>query len=129
MRNAPVEANGFSLAEVVVAMLILTVGFLAMAGTTGHVFNRLQQSSRETERTVAVQHAVEEIRAQPFDDVDSRGEAQALTVGHYKVWWEVEPASSSRKVVRIQTRGPGYLSSGAWTDTLVTTTLISVYRP
>lgn len=129
MRNAQVEANGFSLAEVVVAMLILTVGVLAMAGMTGHVVSRLQQSNRETERTVAVQHAVEAIRAQPFADVESRGEEHALTVGHFNVWWEVEPVSASRKVVRISARGPGYLPRGGWSDTLVTTTLISIYQP
>ena len=98
--------EGFSLVELVVAMLILTVGLLAMAGATAYVVRATTLSELETKRAAAYQSALEEVRAMPFDEVDSG----SVEVGPITAEWSADPAGATgqtTKLITVFVSGPG----------------------
>src|SRR5690606_38066460 len=122
LRERPTD--GFSLVEVIIATLILSVGLLAMAGTMGHFYKLVRQSGYRTERTMAVQEVTERLRAMPYDLVTSRAPSSAEQVGEFRIWWNVtEPPVGRVKVVEIISSGPGY-----GTREVIDTTVINLLR-
>jgi len=120
--------GGFSLVEVVVAMVILTIGILAMVGSTGIVFLQLKDSGRATERALALQQVIEQMRSQPFDSVRTQAET-ATTIGDFRLWWRVTPVSTALKNVEIISEGPGIDSKMKWSATVRDTFGINIVRP
>lgn len=100
---------GFTLIEVVVAVVVLTVGLLGLAATTGWVVRQTTLSEVTTERGFALQTVVEELQAKPFDAVAS----DSRTVGHFSVTWTVTQ-SGDEKEVEVVTNGPGLRSSAGF---------------
>lgn len=101
-----VGTAGFSLVEVVVAMLILTVGLLGMAGGTAYVIRTTTLAEMETHRAAALQAGVEDVRAIPFEVV-SGGER---IMDPFTIRWEADPAGATNartKVITIFVEGPG----------------------
>lgn len=98
--------SGVGLIEVMIGMLVLTVGVLALAGSTTYMAVQLQAADLRTERQVARQQVFEELRAMPHDDVVSVAEGNAVERGSYTLWWTVSDASWALKEVEIYTRGP-----------------------
>ena len=70
--------DGVGLIEVIIGILILAVGILAMAASTTFVQVQLWSADMRTERSVARQQVLEELRAAPFDSVATRAEADAV---------------------------------------------------
>lgn len=100
------DRSGFSLVELVVAMLILTVGLLGMAGATAYVIQRTALSELDTQRAAALQGVIETLRARPFDEVES-GER---TLDALTVEWESDPSGATdqrTKMLTIVVGGPG----------------------
>lgn len=131
--TAPVLASpasvrgGFSLIEVIVAMLILAVGILATAASTGFIFTQLNDSGADTERAAAVQQVVEQLRASPFGEIETQTEGQAITVGRYRVWWTVEDQPNVKQVT-IVSEGPGFATGEGMVDTKRETVVTSIVR-
>jgi prepilin-type N-terminal cleavage/methylation domain-containing protein len=100
------SADGFTLVEIVVALVILTVGVLGLAGTTALVVRQVTASRIATERTVALQSAIEQVRAVDYDVLDG---ASSDTVGRFTVSWKVSDAGRSKLVQFVMT-GPGMRS-------------------
>lgn len=95
--------GGFSLVEVVVAVLVLTVGLLGLAAGTGWVIRSVEVARIETARSAALQSGVERLRSVDFDDLGSGSE----TVDGYEVTWtEVESTNRSR-LFEFEVVGPG----------------------
>lgn len=120
--------GGFSLVEVVIALMILAIGVLAMAASTGYVTTQLGAADLNTDRAVAVRYAVERLNSLPFDSLASRDRADAETVGAFRVWWDATAPSPVRTDVRVYTLGPGYRAGdrvGDRHDTLET----SIVKP
>ena len=106
MTSSPDPKRGFSVVEVVVALIVLTVGVLGLAATTVYVVQQTTLAEVATERAAAVQTVVEQLRARPYAALaDSSG-----TYGPYDVKWTVTPGARS-KLVTIVSVGPG-LQSG-----------------
>jgi len=125
MTTRPPEANGFSLVEVVAAMVILSMGILAMAASTGYVFTRLGDSGRSTERSLATQQVIEQLRSMPFANVQDG----STTIGDFTVSWRVvSQPSSGLKTVRIVNQGPGYVMGKGWSNTVRDSTEITLLR-
>lgn len=99
--------GGFSLIEVVVALVILAVGVLGLAGTTAVVVRQVTLADVTTERAAALQAVVERLRAAPYDSVDTGVD----TVGLFTATWTTSDLGRS-KIVRIVTVGPGLVSGG-----------------
>jgi len=103
----PADA-GFTLIEVIVAVVILTFGLLGLAGTTAWVVRTSTMAEAQTERTMALQTVVEQVRAIDFDDVGSGSE----DVGSFAVKWTVTSSTAQSKTVQVVTVGPGMSGTG-----------------
>jgi Tfp pilus assembly protein PilV len=57
MNEANNNPGGFSLVEVVVAILVLSFGLLAMAASTGYVATQLRSTTWDTQRNLARQQS------------------------------------------------------------------------
>lgn len=100
---------GFSLVEVVVALVILAVGVLGLAGTTAVVVRQVTLSNVTTERATALQTVVERLRATPYYTVAAGSE----TVGLFTAHWTVTEVDQS-KLLEIVTVGPGLVSGSGF---------------
>ena len=108
VRPPPVTAkdgkrSGFSLVELIISIVILSVGVLSMAGTSTWVVRQITISRLSTERTVARQSAIESIRASSFESaVGGSG-----TFGIFNVNWTVTEDAGAFKTFEIVTVGLG----------------------
>lgn len=93
---------GFTLIEVMVALVILAVGVLGLAGTTALVVRQVTLADVATERSAALQTVIEQIRAQDFDSVNTGAD----TVGSFTASWSTSDLGRS-KLVTVVTLGPG----------------------
>ena len=99
------RANGFSLVELVIAIMILAIGVLGMAGTTALVVKQVTLADINTERAAAYQGAIERIRATNANQLTSGSQ----TSGSFSVAWTLTDSTSLSKTVRIITTGPGLI--------------------
>ena len=97
------QRGGFSLAELIVAVVILSLGVLSMASTSTWVVRQITLSRLTTERTVARQSAIEGVLAVPFANIaGGTGE-----FGIFDVAWTVTANAGSYRTLRVVTVGPG----------------------
>ena len=93
--------------EVIIAIVVLAVGVLGMAGTTAYIVRQVTLADVMTERSVALQTIIERIQSIPFTSVGSGSD----TVGVYEIAWTSLSESSTSKLVTLVTRGPGLTTS------------------
>lgn len=94
--------DGFTLVELLVAVVVLTVGLLAFAGTTVVLIRQVTLAGLATERATAVQTVVEQLRALPYDSVGSGSDS----LGAFRVTW-TSTTLGATKEVQVVTLGPG----------------------
>jgi len=112
--HQPVARDGFSLVELVVALVILTIGILGLAGTTVYVVRQVAVAGMETDRAAALQAGIERMRAIGYDNIGTGTD----TVGQYTVSWSVSSTATNSKTMQVITTGPGYESTGDGTPSL-----------
>ena len=100
---------GFTMVEVIIAIIVLAFGLLGMAGTTALVVRQISLADVTTERAVALQTTLEGLQALPFDSVA----AGADSVGIFAIGWRVPAETSQWKNVEVITNGPGLSSEGS----------------
>lgn len=97
--------GGFSLIEVIVAMLILTVGLLALASGTGWILRSTEGARVDTVRAAALQSAVEEVRGLTPAELNDGG---TLTLpGGYTATFEAVGQTTNSVQVQIVLTGAG----------------------
>ncbi len=101
--------GGFTIIEMLVALVVVSVGLLAMASVMGTLVLQTRAADIRTERSFAVQQTAERLRAQSFSAITDRAEADAVTVGSYDVWWRVASSTSNKRQMQVFTKGPGYV--------------------
>jgi len=94
---------GFSMVEVIIAIVILAIGVLGLAGTTAYVVRNVTLSDLMTERSAAFQTIVDRVQSLPFDSVDSGSDS----IGVFSVAWSSVLDGPQNKIVTIVTVGPG----------------------
>lgn len=102
LRLPTASRSGFSLIELVVALVILAVGVLGLAAVTAFTVQNVTAAELDTERGQALQTVVEELRSMPFDSLKSGAD----TVGAFAVSWTVVD-NNGYATVNITTTGPG----------------------
>lgn len=120
--------DGFSIVELLVALVILSLGLLSMAATTGYVATQVRIADLRTERAAALHAAIEELRATPYDNLASRNEASARQFGSFRAWWTVSNITDNLKGVAVMTRGPAN-RAGAQSAAALDTFAITIARP
>ncbi len=121
---------GFSLVEVIIAMLILSVGVLAMGASTGFVMNQIQASQLRSERTAAVRQTTEILGGTAWGSLESvctNADANTFVTGNYNVRCEVS-ATGNLKRVRLITSGPSFVA-GRFQPVHVDTFVVSLAQP
>ena len=125
MRRAD-SAGGFTIIEVLIAIVILAVGMLALATTSIFATTRVKLADLRTEQSVAVQQAVELLRSMPYDSIRARTYTNALSVNAYDVWWNVTPQGRFLNRVTLFTEGPGYDAGSGWVEAERDTFLVEI---
>lgn len=106
-RTGSSPRSGFSLIEVVVAIVILTIGVLGLGGTTAYIVRQVTLADVMTERATALQSVIERVNAMPFANIGSGSDS----VGVFAVSWTSTADGGNSRVVRVITRGPGMATS------------------
>lgn len=107
--TVPVDRSeaGFTLVEMIAAIIILAIGLLGLAGTTGYVVRQTALAEATTERSMALQTVVETLRAQPYGSLGSG----TRTIGSFQVSWSVAATTGAATTMEVVTVGPGASSS------------------
>lgn len=95
--------GGFTMIEVIVAIIILAVGLLGMAGATGYLIRTVTLGDLMTERSIAFQSTLDRLQSLPYDSVTSGTD----TVGVYRVAWRAVDDGPQIKTLTVVTVGPG----------------------
>ncbi len=137
------ERGGFSLVELVVALVILTMGMLAMAAGSTFAGIQVRGAGLRSQRTAAVAAAIEQIRASAytttgFDAIASLPQSSAIKVGRFSAWYDVgAPTPALPNLVNpngvkrfiIHSQGPTYVSHKGWVTSSVEDVVFDLYRP
>jgi type IV pilus modification protein PilV len=97
--------RGFTIVEVLVAVLVLSVGLLALVGTAGMVTRMVGQGHRYTIASALASERVEMLRAQGCPDAGAGSE----TRGAYTISWrivDVAAGKGRRFFVSVQSPTP-----------------------
>ncbi len=133
--------GGFSLVELVIALVILTMGMLAMAAGSSFATIQVRGSGIRSQRTAAVAATIEQIRAgaataKGFDTIPPLPKASARLYGRISVWYDTAtppiPAlvnPSGVKRFTIWTQGPTYVAGKGWVASSVEGVVFDLYRP
>ena len=103
------------------AMLILTVGLLGLAGATGYMVRTVTLGDLMTERSVAFQSTIDGLQSLPYDSVTTGSDS----VGIFAISWDSVDDGPQSKLVTLVTVGPGvvpgsaHLQSSSVADTFV----------
>ena len=107
--------NGFTIIEVLVAMLVLTVGILAMATTAALVTRMIGQGQRYSEVSAVASQRFEMLRSRSCASL-SNGSA---TQGAFVLSWTVDSVGARARSVRVIVVSP--TTRGTRADTFATT--------
>ncbi len=86
--------QGFTIVEVLVAVLILSVGLLALASTAALVTRMIGQGDRYTEAATLASRRLEILRSQTCPNMANGSQ----TVGRFQVSWTVASIASGKGV-------------------------------
>lgn len=112
------EARGFTVVEVLVAVMIVSVGLMGLATTAGVVTRMIGTGHHLTRAASLAAERIEGLRAGGCPAAGRGGE----TRGSFVVTWEVAEASGGRaRDIVVRVTGP--TPAGARTDSLLTTQL------
>lgn len=121
------DRGGFSVVEVIVAMMILSFGVLAMGASTGYVMRQVRASELRSERVAAVREASELIRGTEWAQIPAVCGSGDLVANRYTVTCEATPNGRLMQV-RIRTTGPGY-QDGRFIPEMAETFAINLAQP
>ena len=87
------DKRGFTIIEVLVAVLVLTVGVLSLVGTAGLVTRMVAQGHIDSEATALAAQRFEILRSEGCANMAASG---STTDGPYTVGWRVLPVANDR---------------------------------
>jgi prepilin-type N-terminal cleavage/methylation domain-containing protein len=85
------KRNGFSLIEILIALVILSVTSLALAGLMVQTTKNTSSGGRMTEAATFAQDKLEELKATPWADMTSGSDRMSLNGMDYARTWTVVP--------------------------------------
>ena len=97
---------GFSVIELIMALIVLAFGVVGLATTTLFITRQLTLAEITTARTAATRSVLERIRATPYDSISSFGSG-GDTIGPMVISWRVTATTPQSPTLGIVTLGPG----------------------
>lgn len=94
--------------EVIIAVVVLAVGVLGLAGTTAYIVRQVTLADIMTERSMALQSVVERVQATPYANLVAGSDS----VGVFQVRWTVTVETAQSSLVTVVTTGPGLQAGG-----------------
>ncbi len=135
------ERAGFSIVELIIALVILTMGMLAMAAGSSYATISVRGSAMRSQRAAAVASMIEQTRAEGstlarFNALASIPQSSAQTIGRVQVWRTVALAPVSTVVnagglqrITIWTQAPRYQAGGRWITPAPEGFVFDLYAP
>lgn len=99
---------GFTMVEIIIAIVILAIGLLGLAGSTGYFVRTVTLADLLTERTFASQTVIDRLQSLPYANVVDGTD----TIGVFAVDWEAVDDGPQSKVLTVVTVGPGLSTGG-----------------
>lgn len=96
-------SGGFSIVELVIAIMILTFGVLGLASATGYMVRQITLAEVTSERTAALQTVVEQLKATPYDSLSAGSDS----IGNFLIRWEAVSNGVITRLFVVETVGPG----------------------
>ena len=121
--------GGFSLVEIIAAIMILSTGLLAMAASMTFVSAQLRSTAFDTQRTLARQQVIEQLRGTFFANLTTN--TTGVAVGRYTVRWNVTTPGGVGAVrqVSVITTGPAYRAKKGSRVVVADTATIEIVSP
>jgi Tfp pilus assembly protein PilV len=116
--------QGFTIVELVIAVIILSFAVLGLAGTTALVVRQVTLADVNTERSAAQQEVIERLRATSTSTITNG----STTVGSYTVAWSVTDSSSYGRTVRVITTGPGLSKASSAVTPMLTNNVADTFN-
>ncbi len=107
------NSAGFSITEVIVSTMVVSIGVIAFATAVGLASRDIKLGQRHTDIAMLVTDQLEQLKALPHDLVQSGQRTQ----GDYQLTWTVVGGNPKKVVLVVQYTG---LDSNPRADTLVT---------
>ena len=125
------ERGGFTLVELTIALVILTVGILAVAGLMMSSVWQTRKSDDLTNSTLAAQEVLDSLSMLEFDSVEVGSYADSVTFGPavYIVEWTVEEVTDSTVAEGNELKRITVLSGGGLTQTTSEPWELYIYKP
>lgn len=97
MSRSAEERGGFTLVEMVIALTILLIGILGVAGLMGTSVTQTRRADNLTNSAIAAQQVLDRISMLPFDSVPEGTYSDSVSFGpgEYIVVWTVEDVSGT----------------------------------
>jgi type IV pilus assembly protein PilV len=105
-KNYANNEKGFSLLEVLISIVVLSIGLLGVANMQVVAIRINDNANRLTQATTITQDKVEELMALPFDTLTSNED----TNEGYAVQWQVDDNADGTKTINVNTT---WVNSGA----------------
>ncbi|MFP4623117.1 MAG: type IV pilus modification PilV family protein [Gemmatimonadota bacterium] len=120
---------GFSLIEIIVALMILSFGILALGMSTGYVMAQVRASELRSERVAAIRDVSEQIRGTAWDGLEGFCQEQYSPSPNFTIRCAVTPAGDRLKRVHLVAVGPGYREDGFALEVADTFVISQARRP
>jgi len=124
------DERGFSLVETIIALVILTIGILAVATLSSATIWQVRRGQDLTNSSLAAQEIMEQLKAQPYDSVEVGTFADTVTMGgiDYTVGWVVTDLTDSLASGGNQLKEITVYSGGGLTQSSAETFITSIYK-
>lgn len=95
--SAPNERAGFTLVETIIALVILSIGILAVATLSSTSIWQVRRGQDLTNSTMAAQQVMEVLSRTPYDSVPEGAYSDSVRVGEivYRIVWNVVDVTDS----------------------------------
>ncbi|MGQ0815925.1 MAG: type IV pilus modification PilV family protein [Gemmatimonadota bacterium] len=126
MNDQTSARGGFSLVEIIAAIMILSFGLLAMAASTGYVSAQMRSSMFDTQRNLARQQVIEQLRGTIYTNLANPSSA---TIGNYTITWRVTAQNAELSQIELVTTGPAYRAGRGARTTVTDNATIQIVSP
>jgi prepilin-type N-terminal cleavage/methylation domain-containing protein len=127
LRPRLTHQRGFTFVEIVVALVLFSIGILALSGITAATVRMVSMSGVRTDRALALRSAIEQVKFLPYDSVDFGEDS----VGLYSTTWTTLSMTHGKRVHFVMS-GPGLRRGegpGAVAPTVVDTFVYTIAKP